>query len=384
MVGLVEAGGGEGENLAAGFGDADHVFVLGGEAAVAGDGGPVVFEDFDVGAAGVDHGLDGEEHAGFEHGAFAFAAEMQDIGGGVEFAADAVAAEIADHAKAVGFDVGLDGVADVAEGGAGADGFDAEHEGLIGDVHQVAGAGVGFARDIHAAGVAVPAIEDHGDVDVEDVAFEEAAVAGDAVTDDVVDRDAGGFGIAAIAQRGGDGAVGDDVIVADLVEIAGHGAGADVRGDHVEGFGGQAAGGAHWGEVLEGVDYDASLFAAAVHGVTPWDHPGVGYFSKREDAQAWGWAQDVGGELVGGLSACETTDGTDHGAGGVMAAVGCGLDLGEAADLGAIDDPAVQDGALDLRVASGGLCGAVGGAGGGGLGDEAADLDGPVLAAERR
>src|SRR5438128_869295 len=62
------------KNLAAGFGDSDRMFELGRERAVAGDGGPAVVEQFYVGAADVDHRLDGEDHARLELGAGAGAA----------------------------------------------------------------------------------------------------------------------------------------------------------------------------------------------------------------------------------------------------------------------------------------------------------------------
>src|SRR5687768_3921624 len=116
---LVEPGRAFGEDLAAVLGDSDAVLELGGEAAVAGDGGPAVVEQFDRRLADIDHRLDGEEHAGPELGAGAGAAGMDDLGAVVEDAPQAVAAEIADDAVAIGLGVGLDGVADVAEMGAG-------------------------------------------------------------------------------------------------------------------------------------------------------------------------------------------------------------------------------------------------------------------------
>src|SRR3954467_8377549 len=105
--GLVEAGGGEGKDLAAVVGDTDHVFELGGQAAVAGDGGPAVVEDFYLRATGVHHRLYGKEHALAQDRTLADTAEMQDVGGLVEAAADAVAAEIAHDAEALAFDKGL-------------------------------------------------------------------------------------------------------------------------------------------------------------------------------------------------------------------------------------------------------------------------------------
>ena len=126
---------------------------------------------------------------------------MQHIRGFVEALADAMAAEIPHHGEALGFDESLDGVADIAEGGAGFHHRDAAHQRFVGDLHQALGAGAGLARDIHAAGIAVPAVQDHRDVDIQDVAVQQF-FAGDAVADDMVDRGADRFRIAAIVERG--------------------------------------------------------------------------------------------------------------------------------------------------------------------------------------
>ncbi len=48
----------------------------------------------------------------------------------------------------------------------------------------------------------MPAIEDERDIDIGDVALLEGAVARNAVADHMVERDAGGMAIAAIADRG--------------------------------------------------------------------------------------------------------------------------------------------------------------------------------------
>src|SRR5205814_4167562 len=77
-----------------------------------------------------------------------------------------------------------------------------------------------LARDKHAAGVAVPAVEDRGDVDIDDVARLQALVGGNAVTDHVVDRGADRLRVTAIAERRGDRLVVEDVVVAELVELS--------------------------------------------------------------------------------------------------------------------------------------------------------------------
>src|SRR5207247_6118846 len=90
--------------------------------------------------AEIDHRLDGEEHARLEHDALAWTADMYDIRLVVEQPAHAMAAKIAHHAHVLGFDVRLDGVADVAGRAARSDRGDAAHHALIGDFDQPLGA----------------------------------------------------------------------------------------------------------------------------------------------------------------------------------------------------------------------------------------------------
>ena len=107
--------------------------------------------------------------------------------------ADAVAAVLAHHAETLAFGVLLDRVADIAEGRARLDRADAAEHRFAGHFHQSLGHHRGRAHVVHAAGVAVPAVLDHGDVDVDDVAvLQDLGLAGDAVADDVVDRGADG------------------------------------------------------------------------------------------------------------------------------------------------------------------------------------------------
>jgi isoquinoline 1-oxidoreductase beta subunit len=181
-----------------------------------------------------------------------------------------VAAEVAHDGEAVLFHQRLDGVADVAERRTGADRGDAAHHALIGHVHQQPRLGGGGACHVHAAGVAVPAIEDHGDVDIDDVAIGQHPLTRYAVAHDMVDRGAGGFRVAAIAERRGGGAPGHDELVQQAVELLGRDPRRHMRGDHVERLGRQAASAAHPLEIRGGVDGDAAGFAALLlHG--EWD-----------------------------------------------------------------------------------------------------------------
>ena len=115
------------------------MFELSRQRAVAGDRGPAIVEQFHVGAADVDHRLDGEEHAGLQFGAGAGAAGVDHFRAVVEQPAEAMAAKIADDAVAVLFGMALDGVADVAEPIAGPRLLQPEHQAFIGHVDQLAG-----------------------------------------------------------------------------------------------------------------------------------------------------------------------------------------------------------------------------------------------------
>src|ERR1700688_1492347 len=128
-------------------------------------------------AADIDHRLHGEEHTWLENDAFARAPDMDDVGFVVEQAADTVAAEIPHHAHVLGLDIALDRGANVAGGRARPDAGDAAHYGLVGHLDQPLGAARNLADREHAAGIAVPAIEDQRHIDIDNVAFLERLVA---------------------------------------------------------------------------------------------------------------------------------------------------------------------------------------------------------------
>src|SRR5688572_10660135 len=182
--------GGAGEDFVAFAGDRDGVLPLRRQAVVLGDDGPAVGQLADAGLAGVDHRLDREGHARLERHAGAGAPVVQDLRLLVELAADAVAAEFAHHRIAVLLGVRLDGGAQVAQPRARAHLADAEPHAFVRHLDQAARLYARLADIEHAARVAVKAVLDHGDVDVEDVAGLENPVAGDAMADLVVDRGA--------------------------------------------------------------------------------------------------------------------------------------------------------------------------------------------------
>ena len=75
--------------------------------------------------------------------------------------------------------------------------------------------------------IAVPAIHNTGDIDIDDIAILENVVAGDPMADDVVDAGADGGGIAVVVEGGRFGAEGEGAVVDGVVEIHGRDTGLD-------------------------------------------------------------------------------------------------------------------------------------------------------------
>ena len=236
---------------------------LGRQAAVLGPDGPAVAHLADLATAGIDHRLDREDHAGLELFQRAGAAVMQHLRLFMEYLADAVAAEFADHAVACLLRMLLDHEADVAEVGAGPDLRNAQPHAFVGDVAEALGENRRLARIKHAAGVAVIAVLDDGDVDIHRVAVLEHLVAGYAVADLLIDRGADRFGVGfitrgGVVERSRVAALHvDHVVVAEGIKFASAYACFDERRDVVENLGGQAAGDAHFFDFFRGFEDDA-------------------------------------------------------------------------------------------------------------------------------
>ena len=117
---------------------------------------------------------------------------------------------------------------------------------------------------IHAAGIAMPAIDDDGDVDIDDVAIDQLLRPRNAVADHMVDRGADRFRKAAIIERRRNGVMGDDVIVAQLVQRLGGDARHDMRCDEIQRLGGQMPGAAHLHEISRLVQLDLAVLEPIV------------------------------------------------------------------------------------------------------------------------
>ena len=112
----------------------------------------------------------------------------------------------------------------------------------------------------------MPAVDDRGHVDVDDVAVLERLLARDAVAHDMVDRDAAALGISAVAERRGQSAGVGRHLVDELVELLGRDARHHMRSERVEDLGGKPTGAAHPFEPLGSVELDDSVlrFGAVV------------------------------------------------------------------------------------------------------------------------
>ena len=242
----------QGQHLEARVSDEHRVLPLRRQGMILRHHRPAVREQLHVALARVDHRLDRYGHAGNELDAGTGPPVVQHLRVLVEDTADAMTAVLADDGEALLFDVGLNRVADVAEAATGLDRPNAAPHGIEANARQPLGHDRRRADHEHAARVAVVAVLDDGDIDVDDVAEAKRAVAGDAVTHDMVDRRADRLGErcrarrAPVVQRGGNrGQLAHDVLVTEPIELFGGDARLHVRCDHVEHLRCQTAGHAH-------------------------------------------------------------------------------------------------------------------------------------------
>ena len=172
--------------------------------------------------------------------------------------ADAMPAVFAHDRIALRLDMALDRVTDVAERRAGADLADAEQHRFERGVDETLGEHRGRSCEIHAAGVAVPAVLDNGHVDVDDVAvLEDLARVRNAVADHMIDRRAQRLLETLVTDIGRDRFLHiDDVLVGEAVEFLGADAGFDVRNQYFQHLGGEAASDAHLLDLVRCFDSD--------------------------------------------------------------------------------------------------------------------------------
>jgi len=116
--------------------------------------------------AGVDHRFHCKCHPLLQLKAGSRLAIVQDLGILVVNASDTVAAVLANHREINGFDVFLDGMADVPEPGAGLDRADSAPHRLEAHFRQPLGRNRGLADVVHPAGIAVETVLDDRHIDM--------------------------------------------------------------------------------------------------------------------------------------------------------------------------------------------------------------------------
>ena len=221
----------------------------------------------------------------------------------VEQAPQAVAAEFTHHAVAELVGVGFNRRADVAQPRAGFGRRDAEHQAFVSHLDQLLGLERRLAGVEHPAGIAVPAVNQRRDVDVENIAILQHLVARNAVTDHMVDRDARAVGIAAIAERGGDCAGVQHHAPDRVVDAACRHPRAHQIDAGIEDFGGEAPGFPHPLEPFGRVELDG---AVAVDGLVAVNELVFVHGGPIATARAKSYFASAKAALYSGLTAAST------------------------------------------------------------------------------
>src|SRR5450830_1632277 len=252
--------------------DRHHMLPLGREGLILGDHGPAVAQGFHMPLPGVEHRFNGENHPGFQCQPLTRIAVMQDLWFIVIDLADTMAAVLTDHTEAVTLGNALNRVTNVTQRRAGTDHANTGAHGFIRGLDQTSSLRARFADEVHAAGVAVPAILDHGNVDIDDIAVLQRLGRRNAVANHLVDRGTHGFREAVITDITGNGLLHvDDVIVAKLIQLVGGDPRLDVGRDHGQHLGGQFARRAGQGYFRLGIDLDAGFHCWAPGAAWTWE-----------------------------------------------------------------------------------------------------------------
>jgi len=170
--------------------DDDSVLVMRGEAAVGCADGPAVAVERDAARTSGDDGLDSDDETFGEQVARERVGEIGDAGLFVNGTADTVATEFADDVEAAAPDFALDGAADVLRAVPGAGSGKRLAESALGAVREFTGFFL-HGRNLDGdGGVGVIAVFDRGEIELDEIAGLNDAIARDAVNDFVVDTDA--------------------------------------------------------------------------------------------------------------------------------------------------------------------------------------------------
>ncbi len=169
---------------------------------VGGDHRPVVLQHLHLPGAGVQHRLQGQDHARLQARVGPGGYVVGDLRLLVQRETDAVAAELAHHLETVGAGVLVDRRGNLADPVAGHRGLHPAGQALTRDGQQARPLGGDRAHRQADRGVAEVAAQVDADVQADDVPGAQLLPAGDAVDDLFVDRDAEGGREVVVAQEG--------------------------------------------------------------------------------------------------------------------------------------------------------------------------------------
>ena len=164
------------------------MFKLCRQAFVTGHSGPAIGENFGFIASGVNHWLNGKNHAGFEPHTLASLTIMQNGWRTVKCLAKPMSGKITHHGKPLAFGKRLNGMANITKPVARACSGDAAHQAFIGDLSQACGFDRWCANIKHAGCIAIPAIQNNRNINIQNITIAQCLVAGDAVTDNMIQR----------------------------------------------------------------------------------------------------------------------------------------------------------------------------------------------------
>lgn len=221
-----------------------------GEGMIGGTNGPLIWVKSDAIGASGDDGLDGENQAFGEESAIHGVGKIGDGRFFVNGVADAVAAEFANDVETAAADFAFYSATNFTDGVAGTRGGERLAESALGATGKV-GSQRGGGRDLNGdGGVGVVAVFFGGEIEFDEVAGLEDAVARNAVDDFVVDADADIAREAVNDRWRRTGAVFGKDPGADKGDFRGGDARANSGGHGSQGFGDDAATGAEFFELL--------------------------------------------------------------------------------------------------------------------------------------
>ena len=139
-------------------------------------------------ASGVNHRFNGKDHAGFELHTLASLTIMQNGWRTVKCLAKPMSGKITHHGKPLALGKGLNGMANITKPVARPSSGDAAHQGFIGDFSQACGFDRWCANIKHAGCIAIPAVQNNGNINIQNITIAQRLVAGNAVTDNMIQR----------------------------------------------------------------------------------------------------------------------------------------------------------------------------------------------------